>query len=151
MSAASRFAILVIALGAEPASAQIPGIQLPPGFVVSEFAGDDLAHDIYTMTIDARGRVFVAGRGYIRQLIDDNGDGRLADDELRHLHIWRDRNQNGVTDPDEVQTLAAWGIVSLSYAHEIDEGPLVAAVAQEGVSFRDGSTRPTFDVWLRRW
>jgi putative heme-binding domain-containing protein len=58
------------------AHAQIPGIQLPPGFVVSEFAGDDLAHDIYTMTIDARGRVFVAGRGYIRQVIDDDGDGR---------------------------------------------------------------------------
>lgn len=71
-----RFAFLVIALGARPASAQIPGIQIPSGFTITEFAGDELAHDIYTMTIDTRGRVFVAGRGYIRQLIDDNGDGR---------------------------------------------------------------------------
>ena len=57
-------------------AAQIPGFTLPPGFVVTEFAGDDLANDIYTMTIDARGRVFVAGRGYIRNLIDDDGEGR---------------------------------------------------------------------------
>jgi putative membrane-bound dehydrogenase-like protein len=49
---------------------------VPPGFTVTEFAGDDLAHDIYTMTLDPRGRVVVAGRGYVRLLVDDDGDGR---------------------------------------------------------------------------
>ncbi len=52
------------------------GLRLPPGFAVTEVADSTLANDIYRMTLDPRGRVVVAGRGYIRTLIDDNGDGR---------------------------------------------------------------------------
>jgi putative membrane-bound dehydrogenase-like protein len=52
------------------------GFKVPPGFAVSLYADDDLAHDIYSMTIDAKGRVAVAGRGYVKILHDDNGDGR---------------------------------------------------------------------------
>src|SRR4051794_21849132 len=54
----------------------VPGLRVPPGFEVTEFAGDDLAHDIYTLALDPQGRVAVAGRGYVRLLIDDDGDGR---------------------------------------------------------------------------
>ena len=28
------------------------GVRVPDGFEVTEYAGDDLAHDIYSMTID---------------------------------------------------------------------------------------------------
>ena len=84
-------------------------------------------------------------------VLDDDGDGRVAGEELRHLSIWRDADRNGVSERGEVRPLSAWGIVSLSYAHEIDEGDLVAAVAPRGVTVSDGSTRPAFDVWLRRW
>ena len=35
-----------------------------------------LAHDIFSMTIDAQGRVVVAGAGYVKILHDDDGDGR---------------------------------------------------------------------------
>lgn len=61
-----------------PASlpAQVPGLRVSPGFEVTEFADARLANDIYCMTIDPKGRVVVAGRGYIRLLVDDNGDGR---------------------------------------------------------------------------
>jgi putative membrane-bound dehydrogenase-like protein len=52
------------------------GLQAPAGFQVSLFADDDLAHDIYSMTIDAAGRVVVAGPGYVKTLHDDDGDGR---------------------------------------------------------------------------
>jgi putative membrane-bound dehydrogenase-like protein len=52
------------------------GLRLPAGFEVTEFAGSDLANDIYSMTIDPRGRAVVAGRGYVRILIDDDRDGR---------------------------------------------------------------------------
>ena len=70
-------ALLFFGLGTvDAAPASLSGFNLPPGFVISEFAGDNLAHDIYTMTIDARGRVFVAGRGYIKLLSDDDGDGK---------------------------------------------------------------------------
>jgi putative membrane-bound dehydrogenase-like protein len=52
------------------------GLRVPAGFEVIEVAGSDLANDIFRMTLDPQGRVVVAGRGYIRTLIDDNGDGR---------------------------------------------------------------------------
>lgn len=68
--------LLSIAASVSAAAETVAGLRVPPGFEVREFAGDDLAHDIFTMTLDPRGRVVVAGRGYIRLLIDDDGDGR---------------------------------------------------------------------------
>ncbi len=52
------------------------GLRVPDGFEVSEFADSSLANDIYCMTLDPKGRVAVSGRGYIRLLVDDDGDGR---------------------------------------------------------------------------
>ena len=52
------------------------GLRLPEGFEATEFADSSLANDIYCMTLDPKGRVVVSGRGYIRLLVDDNGDGR---------------------------------------------------------------------------
>src|SRR4051794_40071888 len=60
---------------AEEAAADL-GIQVPEGFEVSLYADDSLAHDIYSMTIDAQGRVVVAGPNYVKTLIDSNADGR---------------------------------------------------------------------------
>lgn len=62
--------------GSVLAADSLPWLRVPPGFEVTEFAGSDLANDIFSLTLDARGRVVVAGRGYIRILIDDNHDGR---------------------------------------------------------------------------
>jgi len=58
------------------------GVRVPEGFEVVEFAGDDLAHDIYSMTIDSQGRVVVAGAGYIKILIDRDGDGKADEAKL---------------------------------------------------------------------
>ncbi|HWY88411.1 MAG TPA: PVC-type heme-binding CxxCH protein, partial [Gemmataceae bacterium] len=69
---------LWLLLVASPLGAQtgVPGFKVPPGFVVTEFADHNLANDIFCMTVDAKGRIVVAGRGYIRILVDDDGDGR---------------------------------------------------------------------------
>jgi putative heme-binding domain-containing protein len=53
------------------------GLRVPDGFEVTEYAGSDLANDIFCMTIDPRGRVTVSGRGYTRILVDD-GNGKAA-------------------------------------------------------------------------
>src|SRR5438874_3259698 len=53
------------------------GLRVPDGFEVTEYAGSDLANDIFCMTIDPRGRVLVSGRGYTRVLVED-GKGRAA-------------------------------------------------------------------------
>lgn len=58
------------------AQSNAPGLKIAPGFEVIEYADGNLANDIHCMTVDPKGRVIVAGRGYIRILVDDNGDGR---------------------------------------------------------------------------
>ncbi|MGC3968171.1 MAG: hypothetical protein QM775_12615 [Pirellulales bacterium] len=58
-------------------------VRLPAGFSAALYAGDDLATDISSMTIDHRGRVVVAGPGYIKTLHDDDGDGRAERSVLR--------------------------------------------------------------------
>ncbi|MGE0537360.1 MAG: hypothetical protein AB7O68_20475 [Pirellulales bacterium] len=55
---------------------------LPPGFRISLYAGDDLAHDIFSMTLDAAGRVVVAGPGYVKTLFDDDGDAQADRAEM---------------------------------------------------------------------
>ena len=59
-----------------PASLFAQGLKVPPGFEVVEFADGKLANDIHCMTIDPKGRIVVSGRGYIRILVDDDGDGK---------------------------------------------------------------------------
>lgn len=83
--------------------------------------------------------------------LDDNQDGALTGDELTGLAIWRDANANGVSEHGEVKQLAQWGIVSVScrFASE-DESDVYIASSKRGVTFADGTTRPTFDVQLHR-
>jgi putative membrane-bound dehydrogenase-like protein len=52
-----------------------PGLQVPDGFEVREFATDEQAHDVYSLTFDPLGRVVVSGPGYVRILEDRDGDG----------------------------------------------------------------------------
>jgi putative membrane-bound dehydrogenase-like protein len=52
------------------------GLRVPDGFEVTEFADGKLANDVFCLTVDPRGRVIVSGRGYIRILVDEDGDGR---------------------------------------------------------------------------
>src|SRR5438128_9410020 len=70
--------LTIAALAVSPVSADNVqhGLRVPPGFEVTEFAGSQLANDIFSMTLDPRGRVVVSGRGYLRILVDDDNDGR---------------------------------------------------------------------------
>src|SRR5688572_28304306 len=64
-------------------AAEPPALKLPTGFVATEFSDPKLANDIYTLHIDAAGRVVVCGRGYVRELLDGDGDGHA--DQVREL------------------------------------------------------------------
>jgi hypothetical protein len=81
--------------------------------------------------------------------LDDDCDGRLAGRELRHLALWRDANGNGVSEPGEIRSLADHDIVSLSFDHTRMDDADRTPWAAHGVTFRDGSTRPTWDVVLQ--
>jgi putative membrane-bound dehydrogenase-like protein len=52
------------------------GLRSAPGFEVALYSDHDLANDLYAMTIDARGRVAVTSRGWVKVLEDSDGDGR---------------------------------------------------------------------------
>ena len=81
--------------------------------------------------------------------LDDNRDGELAGRELRGLALWHDANRNGVSDAGEVKSLSAHGITSISCRFERDAThPDRIAYSRAGVTFRDGKTRPTFDLVL---
>jgi len=55
------------------------GLRLERGFAISEFAGNDLAPDVWCMTLDAAGRVVVGNGNSIRVLVDEDGDGEAED------------------------------------------------------------------------
>src|SRR5438128_4762383 len=71
-------AIAALMVSPLPAENIQHGLRVPPGFEVTEFADSKLANDIFSMTLDPRGRIVVSGRGYIRILVDDDNDGRAA-------------------------------------------------------------------------
>jgi hypothetical protein len=80
--------------------------------------------------------------------LDDDSDGRLSGAELMHLGLWRDVNSNGISERGEVQSLSAYDIVSLSYEYALMDDADNTPYVSRGVAFRDGSTRPTWDVLL---
>jgi hypothetical protein len=81
--------------------------------------------------------------------LDDNGDGRIAGPELPGLALWRDANANGISEPGEVRPVSDWKIVSLSYRYEFDAThPDEIPFSPAGVTFADGTTRPTWDIVL---
>ena len=51
------------------------GLRIARGFRVTLFADDNLASDIYALTLDASGNVVVTSQGYVRTLFDRNNDG----------------------------------------------------------------------------
>jgi putative heme-binding domain-containing protein len=68
-------ALLCLALAPSAAPAPVTDLKLPAGFTAKLYADNPIVPDIYTMTIDDDGRVLVAGPGYVRVLVDDDGDG----------------------------------------------------------------------------
>ncbi len=81
--------------------------------------------------------------------LDDNRDGVVGGEELADLALWHDANRNGISEPGEVKPLAEYGIVSLSCKFERDtKHPDRIAYSKAGVTFKDGRTRPTFDLVL---
>ncbi|KQT56099.1 hypothetical protein ASG52_24590 [Methylobacterium sp. Leaf456] len=84
---------------------------------------------------------------------DSNKDGEIdkSDKIWSQLRVWRDLNENGVTDKGELQTLAANGVVSLS-----TDFTTVNFTASENLIHEQGSyetaggvRRQLIDAWLQ--
>lgn len=90
------------------------------------------------------------GSGYdALAALDDNHDGQLTGKELDGLSLWHDANGNGIADPGEVKPLSEYGIIAISCKSERDpKHPDCIAFSKVGVTFKDGTTRPSFDLVL---
>jgi len=77
--------------------------------------------------------------------LDDDQNGVLQGAELSGVALWHDRNSNGKCDPGEVKPVTEWGIVRISCKSEIDASGM--SWSRTGVTFRDGTTRPSYD-WI---
>jgi putative heme-binding domain-containing protein len=84
-------------------------VKLPPGFVAYLYSDQALANDIYTLTIDDEGRVLVAGKGYVRALVDDDHDGR-ADRAVTLLDNLKDGPMGLLAEGDSLYVVADGGL-----------------------------------------
>lgn len=78
-------------------------------------------------------------------LLDDDGDGWLAGEELRGLAGWRDRNGDGLSQRGEVvplETLGVRGLATEATGHDGDH-----PVHRSGLRLEGGRTLPLWD-WL---
>ena len=79
--------------------------------------------------------------------LDDNGDGVLSGDELRGLAVWRDKNGNGISDPDEVVPIEETQIASITIFSTETTSPNASPANPVGLRMKDGRALPTYD-WV---
>jgi hypothetical protein len=75
----------------------------------------------------------------VLETFDSNNDGVIdaQDSQFGNLRIWKDINQNGVSDAGELQALAAAGIASISLSRQAVNG----TNGGHGVGYEAGFTR----------
>ncbi len=85
---------------------------------------------------------------------DDTGDGRIDADDAAydHLAVWRDANQDGITDAGELRSLKAAGLTSISLA-SVKTGRQPGkeenvVFARTTASLADGSATAVEDVFF---
>ncbi len=92
--------------------------------------------------------VFWADGYQALQALDDDSDGWLRGTELDGLALWTDRNSDGVSDAGEVTPSSQMNIVAIATHGSRSDDAGVAAHAPVGVVYRDGTSRPTYDLVL---
>jgi Ca2+-binding RTX toxin-like protein len=89
----------------------------------------------------------------VLEKLDTNGDGKIdaQDADFGKLLVWRDLNQNGISDPGELKTLAETGVASISLHRNAVNGTNQGnGVGFEAVFTRaDGSTGVTQSIYFQ--
>jgi len=76
-SLVAAFAALTASAHADLVDVPALGLRLERGFRITQISDEQLANDIWCMTLNPRGEVVVSGAGYIATLLDTDGDGKL--------------------------------------------------------------------------
>lgn len=139
----------ITVLGPSGAGA-IQDLKVPEGFVVSEYAGPELANDIFCLTVDAMGRIVVAGRGYIRTLVDSAGTGR-ADRAIPYATTPSDGAQGLLAEGPHLYCTGDGGLrrfVDADGDGRADGPPTLLATLRTGQEHGAHAVRRGPDGWL---
>ena len=80
-------------------------------------------------------------------MLDADGNGTLAGDELAGLGLWMD-DGDAVLEAGELLSVADAGIAEISTEMQLVEGTDGKALMQSTATFSDGSAVLTEDVWF---
>ena len=124
------------------------------GFLVLDRNGNgliDSGRELFgDSTLKSNGQTAIDGFDALKDL-DSNGDGQIsaADSQFANLRLWRDLNQDGISQSGELASLASLGIASLTVAKTANSQLLADGnqIADLGTYTRtDGSTGTTGEV-----
>ncbi len=140
--------LLLTAVFANSIPAAVPGIDVAAGYVLEEFCDTSMTPDVWAMTIDDQGRIYVSGRGYIRRLIDSDNDGkadRVEDvpnaPKVGAMGLWR--------DPDALFFVADGGLWRIPMRGDTAIGPVQRLLSLRAQSEHDAhAVRRGPDGWL---
>ncbi|MGJ5182003.1 calcium-binding protein, partial [Bradyrhizobium oligotrophicum] len=89
----------------------------------------------------------------VLETLDSNQDGVIdaRDDSFEKLRVWRDLNQNGISDPGELMTLPDAGVASVSLNRQYVGGSNAGNVIGYEATFTgsDGNSRSVQSVYLQ--
>jgi len=143
-------------LAATGTARQTGWVSATDGLLVRDLNGDGVINDgreLFGSATQVDGQA--AGDGFTAmRALDSNQDGRLtaADAAFAELAIWKDADQDGVTDAGELVSLADQGVVALNLSAQAstatDNGNLLGLVSSYETT--DGGTHDLVDVWFRQ-
>lgn len=137
--------LVVLAFGNVVSHAQEDAINidLPGGFSIRQVAGPEVANDIYSMTVSDSGQVFVAGRGYIKRLVDADGDG-VFESAIQFASVPKNGAQGMLATGDRLLCTGDEGLLSFQDADRdgvADGPPRLVLKIQTGVEHGSHSMR----------
>jgi hypothetical protein len=125
------------------------GMRTPTGWL----QGDDSGAELFgTDTLKSDDQLALSGFDALRDL-DSDGNGLLNanDTAFAQLQLWQDRNQDGLSQADELASLAHHGITAIDgfgLPTDVDLGNGNRVTATALVMRRDGSPTQAFDLIL---
>ncbi len=91
-------------------------LEVPEGFQVSLFSGQEMCPDIQCLATDTSGNLVASGPGYIRVLFDDNQDGRA--DRFREYYAGPKTGAQGMfVDGDNLYCIGDAGLLRFQDAN----------------------------------
>ncbi len=77
--------------------------------------------------------------------LDDNQDGILRGAELNGIFVWQDKNQDGLSTPDEIYSLKSLGIIGINISSQKHKTGIY--YNPKGIIYKNNVTHPSFD-WV---